>query len=434
MSEKVVAYGLAKEFEQVLAILCATRPKFFGAVGRELELKALEDPTSQLILKASRAIAKELGTGPSSPTIVLQRLQRWSEEGNITRVQVGEALDLLLEPPHALPSDEEALAEIVPILQQRVRRQAVRVAMDDVAKRGDLGDVAKMITHASGIGKIDKAPGLKMSNQLFARIKEMGAFDRMPTGIPELDVVLEGGTARGEMLCWIGGSGSGKSMALVHNAATALRLGELVLVATLELSEVRWQTRVLANLTNIPTNSILNVEPRATADAQRAFATMAPRLGTLIVKDFPAKVTTVPDILDWIKTTEEEEGREARVVIVDYADKLTIPRRGDRKEYDVAGEVYEALRVYASGAGKWLFTASQAIRRAGGGTERMVGLDDGADSQHKVRVTDAAVTLTPRGENREEILYFVAKNRNGESGQVVGPLPHAWALGQMVPL
>ena len=188
----------------------------------------------------------------------------------------------------------------------------------------------------------------------------------------------------------------------------------------------------MANITNVPTEDILANDLHARKAASAALERMQATLGSLVVKDFPAKITTMIDIEQWVAQCEEEEGRAVDFVAIDYGDKLTVPNRGQRSEYDVAGEAFERMRLFGKNKNKWIATASQAIRRAGKDKGRVVDVDDAADSQHKARVADIVVTLSPR--ENDELIYHVAKNRGGTAGAKIGPFAHNWAYGQMVHL
>ena len=87
------------------------------------------------------------------------------------------------------------------------------------------------------------------------------------------------------------------------------------------------------------------------------------------------------------------------------------------------------MRLFAHETKKWVSTASQAKRSAGKDKKRVIGLDDVADSINKVRVADLVITIN----GQDELEYAVEKNRYGRAGVRVGPLPHDFACGAMVP-
>jgi hypothetical protein len=89
------------------------------------------------------------------------------------------------------------------------------------------------------------------------------------------------------------------------------------------------------------------------------------------------------------------------------------------------------LRIHADTRKTWTWTASQMVRRGKGDKKRVADIDDGADSQGKVRVADLVITLNPR-EDATLMEWFVPKFRLGRSMTRVGPLPVDFAHGSMV--
>jgi hypothetical protein len=158
---------------------------------------------------------------------------------------------------------------------------------------------------------------------------------------------------------------------------------------------------------------------------------MFPILGTFLVMDFPAKLTTMPDITAWFMACAEEEGHKPHVLIVDYPDKCKSHLREDQGEYAGQNTVYETMRLFGAEQNIWNWGASQPRRAAGKEKRRRIELDDLADSQGKARVADLVITGN-KDASGEMLDYFVAKNRYGKSEFSVGPFPHDWACGRMV--
>lgn len=226
-------------------------------------------------------------------------------------------------------------------------------------------------------------------------------------------------------------------MALNHVACQKVWEGGFVGYATLELAKAFIEARAIANLTSVPTTDIENLDPGATEKAKRRLTDALASGGVLHVKDFTPQLTQVEDLARWVEECEQERGRKMDLLIVDYADKLGAPsRKGEQKSgYETGRIVADGLKNFASGKGMWCWTASQSRRKdksKGGGAPK--DLDDIADSMEKPRIAHIVVTLNACGDEADEILYFVAKNRSGKSRQKVGPIPHDFPLGRMSPV
>lgn len=256
----------------------------------------------------------------------------------------------------------------------------------------------------------------------------MQLADRLPTGVIELDIHL-GGLPLGEMGVWIGDSGGGKSIALAHQAAEAVRGQHLVGFITLELPRAVQLARLFANITGVPVNQILaNVQDRA--EAKRRMELTESMLGICEVAEMPPYATTTRDVAEWVDQREQEHGIKMQALIVDYADKLYEPRVRDN-DYVAMRHVYEGLRRDIAVARQmWVWTASQATRPSKD-SQKKLDLHHIADSMHKVRVADMVITLNPREDGQME--FFVAKNRMGKSRFNVGPIITDFERARLVP-
>ena len=145
---------------------------------------------------------------------------------------------------------------------------------------------------------------------------------------------------------------------------------------------------------------------------------------------FTPGVTTVEDVQTWVQDCESQVDARCEVLVIDYADKMSAGGRKDSEgTYASMGTVYEGLRILAEQRDAWAWTASQPQRGHKG--RRVIDTDDLADSQHKARVTDLLITANREEEDGDvQLKWFVAKNREGKSRGMVGPLPADWAHGR----
>lgn len=424
-------YGLDPSFEKIVAILVCRSPKFFSQIGQALDPEGLRSESCQLVLKVAKMIAKEVGHGPSSETVVMQRLKRLNYEGKITNDQQLDVLDLFIEADGMdIPSEKEVLAELVPVVKRRLEGATIRAMIDEHGNKGDISKLAQNLMRISRLGTQESSLGVRLGAGSFAEIQAQRTTNRMPYGIPELDAALKGGLPRGCQSVVIAGSGGGKSMMLDHVAAHCVKQGFFTLLATTELSRAEQLARVKANLTGVLLDTI---EEGDMDECEERLEYMFGTLGTLIVEDFAADATTVLDIQHWVKQCSEDEGHKPHVLIIDYADELASHDKNDRNSYESAGRVYSSLRLFAKQEKMWQFTASQPKRKAGTEKNRIIDLDDVADSLKKIRKADQVITINP-DKSGDQLSYFVAKHRHGKKGQIIGPLPHEWSKARMIPM
>ena len=436
-TRRVQPYGFAPEFEESLAYLCASRPKFFEAVGRVLEPDALGTPQGKLVVTLAQEIARDTESAPKSNVVVIQRAARWRESGKITQEDVesvGKLFDAVED--DGVPPSDAILSEVVPVLRARLRRDLLMKGVEDIGKGKDLAKLATDLMRAESIGEIGEGiGGAALGMESFEGIRELLGKCRISTGISELDYALGGGLPIGTLGLAIGASGEGKSMFLNHGACQKVWDGGFVGYATLEIAKAFEEARAIANLTGVPETDIENMEPKAVALAQKRLPMVLANGGLLQVKDFTPMVTQVADIARWVDECEQERGRKMDALYVDYLDKVgMVDHKGDaRGGYESGRIVGDGLKNLAADRKMHLWSASQSKRKDNRHKVNAApkDLDDVADSIEKPRIAHIVVTLNATGENGDEIMYFVAKHRSGKSRQKVGPIPHDFGFGRM---
>lgn len=439
-------YQFHPKFERAVVFLACADMRFYGLVGHRLESNALANPTCRLCLDAAHAIAKDLGHGPGNTLLVIQRLSRWRTDGKVTHDDVLAADTYLEEGEAAHLQADLFVNELVPIIRQRMRDEATREMITASASGvdEDIAAVEDKLTRARALGRVEQGIGTKVSRHSFDEIVRARYMDRLPMGIAELDVLIDGGVPRGTLTVALGDQKSGKSMFSSHlTASTSLR-GQLCAYASLEVPRHAVLARIKANLTGVPTNALLNGDVEA---ARQIMEELEPRMGPIYVQNFPAKSTKVADLRQWVDQVEQAEGRKLDLLVVDYLDKVIPPRAMDKvgSNYAGAGSVYEDARVWAEQKGFWCFSPTQSTGRdkgrgkhkGGGGGESssrdILDMGDEADSVEKSRVADLFITLNPRNEGKA-LLFYVAGNRHGASRLATTPIPVDFACGRIAPV
>lgn len=427
-------YGLEPGFERQVAVLCCTRPKFMGTIGVHLDPDAIGDPASALLVRAAQAVFRDVGAGPSNAFVVLQRLRRWMGDGVVTFEELGATADVFVGVPLPLPTEDEAAAELAPVLKRRVQHEAIQTSMSDYANKADMSRVQEMYRKADAIGKVDASLGLQVGNAALQRVALLSKASRLPFGIPELDAQLGGGMRRGTTTAILGGQKAGKTTACCHVSAHAVAAGHFVGYVTLEASEEMVFTRIAANLTHVSVFDIENSEEGRALCAER-LDRIAPVTGVCWIKELPAKSATMLDVRAWVRECEQRAGRKMDVLVLDYADKLRSHRKEDRDLYQGMGTVYEDFRLFNDAENYWGFTVSQSTRGAAkeAAKGKRIEATDAADSQEKARVLDLLVTMS-YDQDAETVTFYVGSDaiRHGRGGFETAPAPHDRAYGRVV--
>ena len=226
----------------------------------------------------------------------------------------------------------------------------------------------------------------------------------IPTGWDEIDKITKGGFGKKELHVLIAITGGGKSMALVNVASAALKAGKNVVYYTLELSEEIVGNRFDACITGVPLDDLHK-------EKGQILSTIKDIPGRLVIKEYPSKRATPKTIENHINRMTQN-GFKPDLVIVDYADLLRAGSSAKDFRPKALEEMYEELRAIGQINECVMVTASQTNRT--GVNAEVVSMDSIADAFAKCFPADFICTISGKGK------MFIAKNRNGIDGLVLG--------------
>jgi replicative DNA helicase len=233
--------------------------------------------------------------------------------------------------------------------------------------------------------------------------------DPVSTGWTEIDSLCRGGHGKGELGVVIAPTGAGKSMALVHLGAQALRAGKTVVHYTLELQDTVVAGRYDSCLTGIPLSRLLEHKEDILEHVQDLE-------GNLIVKEYPTKSASVNVLRNHLSKLVNR-GVDVGMIIVDYGDLLKPTRQRNEKRIELES-IYEELRGLAQEFGCPLWTASQTNRS--GLNAEVITMESISEAFNKCFVADLifSISRTVEDKNTNTGRIYVAKNRNGPDGLV----------------
>jgi replicative DNA helicase len=243
----------------------------------------------------------------------------------------------------------------------------------------------------------------------FTRLKR----DTIPTGIPEIDKkeLLNGGSGKGELLCVVGGSGSGKSHFLTMIGANALRNGKNVLHYTFELSETAVGIRYDSNLCDIDSNEVMDRK-----DEVKSFYESNKNLGRLFIKEYPTNTASIFTIRSHVERLDLK-GFKPDIIIIDYADIMRSTRQFDSLRHELK-LVYEELRGLAMEYGIPIWTASQSNKE--GANAEVIDMTNMSEAYGKAMICDFIISVSRRSHEKANGWgrLYVAKNRAGRDGLI----------------
>src|SRR5579862_1155535 len=282
------------------------------------------------------------------------------------------------------------------------------ISSADYLKLGEFDKIRTVVDNALKAG-MERNLGHEYLFDIEKRMSEM-CRDTVKTNWQPIDLLLDGGLARGELGFVVAPAGSGKSWILTRLGAEAMREGKNVLHVTLELNENYVGLRYDSCFTGI------NFQ-----DIRKNIQTVKEKIdaitGKLFIKYFPIKTIAAHTIKMHVERIQMLTGNKIDMIIVDYADLLR-PATAERNSnsYSEAGSVYEELRAVAGELQIPVWSASQANR--GAHDEEVIQANNVADSYRKIMTGDFVMSLSRREQDKQSgtARIHIIKNRFGADG------------------
>ena len=229
----------------------------------------------------------------------------------------------------------------------------------------------------------------------------------IPTPWKEFNELFQGGIGNGDFGLIFGNPGGGKSWCLVALGGMAVQLGYNVLHYTLELGEDYVGRRYDSYFTDIPVQEISKYK----ADVEKALEGLE---GQLIIKEYATGRASISTIESHIKKCIDL-GFKPDLILIDYVDLLR-SKRVSRERKDEIDDVYVSTKGLARELKLPIWSVSQ-VNRSGAKDDIIEG-DKAAGSYEKIMITDIAISLSRKKEDKINNTgrFHIMKNRYGGDG------------------
>jgi len=277
----------------------------------------------------------------------------------------------------------------------------------DLIRNGQYDKISHIVQDALKAG-MERNVGHDYMVDIDHRMSQM-ARNTLKTNWVEIDTIMDGGLAPGELGVVTACAGAGKSWILARIGAEAMKQGKNVLHVTLELNENYVGLRYDACFTGISFQNVRNNIAMVKEKISKV-------PGKLIIKYFPIKTISAHSVklhAERIKML----GTPIDLIIVDYADILR-PTASDKNSnsYSEAGGIYEELRGVAGELQLPIWTASQSNRSAL--DDDIIQANSISDSYRKIMTADFVMSLSRKVNDKvsNTARIHVIKNRFGPDG------------------
>ena len=342
----------------------------------------------------------------TTPTMEVLKTEMKKLDNEVLQLAVKEQLK------EAYKASDEDLAYIEEEFSNFCKNQQLKKALMtsvDLLKAGDYDSIRNLVDNALKSGD-DKNLGLEYNKDIETRYREENRIV-IPTPWENLNKLFQGGLGNGDFGLIFGNPGGGKSWTLIALGGEAVKLGYNVIHYTLELSEGYVGKRYDAFFTGVPVNMINDYKDRVQE-------TVEALPGNLIIKEYSPGKATMSTIESHIKKTTDQ-GFKPDLIIIDYVDLLRSKRsKGDRKEE--IDDIYVSTKGLARELKLPVWSVSQ-VNRAGAKDDIIEG-DKAAGSYDKIMITDVAISLSRKKEDKVSGTgrFHIMKNRYGGDGMTFG--------------
>lgn len=349
-------------------------------------------------------------------------------------------LEQIAQEPQAPEYTEDSIKDFIKF--QKVENALVEGLdiLDDAEKQKKperLDDVISLVERAS------EPIEVSVPSFLFADIKKRTEyrtkvatgeikFEGFSSGIPELDDKCPQykGLGRKQVGIFVGATGRGKSIALLHAAETSAFRGHNVLYVSIELPNEMNLDRADSMATQTQINELVDnrfmIEELITELKEQS---VSGDVGEIAFIDLAFASVTVNTIRNELKRLKQIFNFVPDVICIDYMDLMQPSRKikeGGWKEQMV---ITQELHILAGETNAAIWTASQGNRGAASKNNEgeMLGDSDVAESYGKLFAADLVVTINRTKEQMampepKPAWLNIVKNRTGIANARVGIL------------
>lgn len=299
------------------------------------------------------------------------------------------------------PDSEMTLKESLEIFQSEIQKRLLDVSeTDDVSAASDF--------MAGYLDILDSRLEIAEKNKELS-----GGLQGIPTPLRSLNKYTSG-FKPGQLITVGAQTGVGKSVFAVMQTVAALKAGKSVMFFSLEMSDEELFDRIVANVSHVKLNRLMNGDLDSEERERVASAADFLKKSSLIIDTDPR--ATVDSIRS--KATKRQQSEEGLdLIVVDYLQLLSSSERFNSRQEQVA-DLSRNMKLTAKSLGVPVLTLTQLNRKQSESEDGMPTLDNIRESGAIAQDSDI-VMLLHRNKDTEKVdektVFVLAKNRGGPS-------------------
>ena len=402
--ERVDFSKYGRSFQEKLVHLILHDRAFSDQIWEVLDTNFLELNYLQVLVQKVYSYKEKYGTHPSGAILATIIRSELDDEDEATQKQVRDFF------ARVSTFDLDGAEYIKEVSLDFCRKQKLKEAILKSVKllqESSFEEISGLINEAIKLGS-DNNFGYDYKLDFEERFL-IKARSPVSTGWKYIDELCKGGLGIGELGVVIAPTGAGKSMALVHLGAQALKLGKTVIHYTLELQDTVVANRYDSCITGVRLND-------APLFKDQIHESVEGIEGNLIVKEYPTKSASTNVIKAHLDKLHQR-GIPIDMIIVDYGDLLR-PNTYHKEKRIELESIYEELRGIGQEHKCPIWTASQTNRS--GLNAEVITMESISEAFNKCFVADFifSISRTVQDKTANTGRMYIAKNRNGPDGLI----------------
>ena len=406
-NDKASFSKFGKSFQEELTFLILDDREFSDRMLEVLNIEFLEFKYLQVFIGKIFDYKKKYTSHPSYETMKTVLKSDLGDQNEVLQKQVRDYYARCLSSMDILSNAEYVKDKALDFCRKQKLREAM-IRSTSLLQSSSFDEISKLINDALKAGA-ESDEGYDFLAD-FEKRYEVINRSVISTGWSKIDDIINGGAGRKELGGVIAPTGCGKSMALAHLGAEALKQGMNVVHYTLELADTVVARRYDSCLTGFPLSTLSQHQ-----DA--IWKKIKDMDGKLIVKEYPTKTASTNTIRAHLSKLTQSGAYKPDMIIVDYADLLRTTTYRKEKREELEG-IYEELRAIMQEYNVVGWTASQTNRS--GLESEIITMQSISEAFNKCFIADFIFSISRTTEDKQTNggRIYIAKNRNGPDGLI----------------
>jgi replicative DNA helicase len=407
MQKEVATFAhYGKSFQEKLTTLILDDRQFSDQIGEVMDVGFFETKYLQVFNRKIFDYKEKYGTHPTKSIVETILRTELEDENDLIQAQVRDFFVRTFSNETELKDAEYVKENALEFCKKQKLKEAM-IKSVELLKDNSFEKIKSTLDDALKLGT-DTDFGYDYILDFDKRF-ELKARNPVSTGWQEVDGIMHGGLGKGELGVVVAPTGAGKSMALVHLGAQAIKQGRSVIHYTLELQDTVIGNRYDACITGFGLNALHGLK-------DEIYEKIKDMSGGLIIKEYPTKSASTQTLRAHLEKLRKREV-PIDMIIMDYGDLLR-PVATQKEKRNELESIYEEMRGIAQEYECPVWTASQTNRS--GLNADVITMESISEAFNKCFVADFICSISRTAEDKQAktARMFVAKNRNGIDGLV----------------